>query len=164
VIRGVSTLSDGPQTGPQTGPEQVPGSPRVLVVDDTREVRELLVLNLELEGFEVRAACDGQEGVEVALDWHPDVVTLDVVMPRLDGLAALQALRADPRTAAVPVVLVTGRAQAADRAEGEALGADAYLPKPFEPAELVAVVGSLARTGRRPGRPGRPGHGGPVGR
>jgi CheY-like chemotaxis protein len=168
VIRGVSTLSDGPQTGPQeglqAGPEQAPGRPRVLVVDDTREVRELLLLNLELEGFEVRAACDGQEGVEVALDWRPDVVTLDVVMPRLDGLSALQALRADPRTAAVPVVLVTGRAQAADRAQGEALGADAYLPKPFEPAELVAVVGSLARTGRRPGRPGRPGHGGPVGR
>jgi CheY-like chemotaxis protein len=153
----VSTPDDDSRGGSSGGSSGGPDRPRVLVVDDTREVRDLLVLNLELEGFEVRAACDGQEGLEVALDWQPDVVTLDVVMPRLDGLAALQALRADPRTAAVPVVLVTGRAQAADRAQGEALGADAYLPKPFEPAELVAVVGSLARAGRRGGA-------GPAGR
>ena len=72
------------------------------------------------------------------------MITLDVVMPRLDGFETLARLRADPGTAAIPVVLVTGRAQAADRARGEALGVDAYLTKPFEPAELVAVV-------RRPG-------------
>jgi DNA-binding response OmpR family regulator len=70
-------------------------------------------------------------------------------MPRLGGFDTLARLRADPTTAAIPVVIVTGRAQAADRARGEALAVDAYLPKPFEPTELVAVVTALARGGRR---------------
>ena len=122
---------------------------RDLVVDDSSAVRDLVVVNLELEGFEVRSAADGQEGLEAAAAWHPDVMTLDVVMPRLGGFEVLERLRADPSTADIPVVIVTGRAQAADRARGEALGVDAYLAKPFEPAELVAVVSELARTGRR---------------
>ncbi len=122
---------------------------RVLVVDDSDAVRELLVVNLELEGFEVRSAGDGEQCVEIAQSWRPDVITLDVVMPRLGGFEAVEALRDDDGTAQIPVVIVTGRAQAADRARGAELGVDAYLPKPFEPAELVAVVGELARSGRR---------------
>ena len=125
------------------------GAVRVLVVDDSAPVRDLVVVNLELEGFEVRTAVDGQEGVEAAVDWRPDLITLDVVMPRLDGFGALERLRSDPRTADIPVVILTGRAQAADRDRGQALGADAYLSKPFEPAELVGVVSELARAGRR---------------
>jgi DNA-binding response OmpR family regulator len=130
------------------------------VVDDSPPVRDLVAVNLELEGFEVRTAEDGLAGVEAALEWHPDVITLDVMMPRLDGFDALHRLRAEPATRDIPVVMVTGRAQRTDRLRGEALGADGYLSKPFEPAELVALVGGLARTGRRPGgqeggRPGR---------
>jgi CheY-like chemotaxis protein len=125
------------------------GTLRVLVVDDSAPVRDLVVVNLELEGFEVRTAVDGLEGVEAALDWRPDLITLDVVMPRLDGFGALERLRSDPRTADIPVVILTGRAQGADRDRGQALGADAYLSKPFEPAELVGVVTDLGRTGRR---------------
>ncbi|QWZ08921.1 response regulator [Nocardioides panacis] len=75
------------------------------------------------------------------------MITLDVVMPRLDGFATLERLRADPDTVDIPVVLVTARAQVADRERGDALGVDAYLTKPFEPAHLVEVVGALARTG-----------------
>ena len=118
---------------------------RVLVVDDSPAIRTLLTVNLELEGYDVRAAADGEEGLEVIAQWHPHVVTLDVVMPRLDGFETLERLRADPATAELPVVMVTARAQAADRERGDALGVDAYLSKPFEPAELVAVVGRLAR-------------------
>jgi CheY-like chemotaxis protein len=70
-------------------------------------------------------------------------------MPRLDGFGALERLRSDPRTADIPVVILTGRAQGVDRDRGQALGADAYLSKPFEPAELVGVVSELGRTGRR---------------
>ena len=124
-------------------------APRVLVVDDSAPVRELLMVNLELEGFEVRSASDGLEGLESATSWVPDVITLDVVMPRLGGFETLERLRADPATAGIPVVVVTGRAQVADRMRGDALGADAYLTKPFEPTELVAVVTDLARAGRR---------------
>jgi DNA-binding response OmpR family regulator len=131
-------------------PQQSPGTPfRVLVVDDSEPVRDLVSVNLELEGFEVRTAGDGRQALELLRSWRPDVVTLDVVMPHLDGLATLELIRADEATTRLPVVLVTGRAQEADRARGEALGADRYLAKPFEPSELVAVVSELARGGRR---------------
>jgi DNA-binding response OmpR family regulator len=123
-------------------------APRVLVVDDSSPIRDLIVVNLELEGFDVRSAADGMEGLEVLAGWRPDVVTLDVVMPRLDGFATLARLRGEPATADIPVLIVTARAQAADRERGEELGADDYLSKPFEPAELVAAVGRLARRGR----------------
>ena len=122
---------------------------RVLVVDDSEAIRQLIAVNLELEGYDVRRAADGLEALEVAARWRPDVVTLDMVMPRLDGLATCARLRADPATADVAVVMVTGRAQAADRDRGEAAGVDAYLTKPFEPAELVATVARLAATGHR---------------
>jgi len=122
---------------------------RVLVVDDSAAIRELIAVNLELEGYDVRRAADGQEALDVAVQWRPDVVTLDVVMPRLDGMETCARLRADPATAGVAVVMVTGRAQAADRERGEAAGVDAYLTKPFEPAELVATVARLATTGHR---------------
>lgn len=122
---------------------------RVLVVDDSEAIRQLIAVNLELEGYDVRRAADGLEALEVAAQWRPDVVTLDMVMPRLDGLATCARLRADPATSDVAVVMVTGRAQAADRDRGEAAGVDAYLTKPFEPAELVATVARLAAKGHR---------------
>jgi DNA-binding response OmpR family regulator len=116
-----------------------------LVVDDSQVIRDLIAVNLQLEGFEVTTAGDGEEALRLAADIVPDVITLDVMMPRLSGLDTLVRLRADPRTASVPVVMVTGRAQPADVARGEELGVDAYLTKPFEPAELIEVVLRLAR-------------------
>ena len=133
----------------ETPHERPDGPLTVLVVDDSEPVRDLLAVNLELEGFEVRSAADGLEAIEVATAWQPRVITLDVVMPRLGGFDTLARLRADPATADIPVVIVTGRAQAADRARGDALAVDAYISKPFEPTELVAVVTELARGGRR---------------
>jgi CheY-like chemotaxis protein len=129
-------------------PSTVTGAARVLVVDDSAAIRTLIVVNLRLEGYDVREAGDGEEALEVVREWRPDVVTLDVVMPRLDGFGTLERLRADASTADIPVVLVTARAQAVDRERGEALGVDAYVTKPFEPAHLVEVVAALARAGR----------------
>ena len=120
----------------------------MLVVDDSAAIRTLIVVNLRLEGYDVREAADGEQALEVVGEWRPDVITLDVVMPRLDGFGTLQRLRADPGTADIPVVLVTARAQSVDRERGEELGVDAYVTKPFEPADLVDVVAALARTGR----------------
>jgi CheY-like chemotaxis protein len=125
------------------------GKPRVLVVDDSQAIRDLITVNLELEGFEVRSAAEGAAALDVLASWRPDVMTLDVVMTGLDGLSTLERLRADPVYADLPVVLVTARAQPSDRDRGSLLGADAYVPKPFEPADLVAVVARLAAEGRR---------------
>jgi CheY-like chemotaxis protein len=125
-----------------------PAPLRVLVVDDSTAVRDLIVVNFDLEGFEVRSAIDGVEALEVLAGWRPDVITLDVMMPRLGGFDTLERIRADDRLADLPVVVVSGRAQDADRDRGLALGADAYLGKPFEPNDLVALVARLARQGR----------------
>jgi CheY-like chemotaxis protein len=128
-------------TGTSTG--------RVLVVDDSTVIRDLIAVNLELEGFDVTVAGDGEEALERVAEQRPDVITLDVVMPRLDGFETATRLRADPTYADIPIVLVTARAAAADLARGEELGVDGYLTKPFEPAELVALVGRLTREGHR---------------
>jgi CheY-like chemotaxis protein len=121
---------------------------RVLVVDDSAVIRELITVNLQLEGLEVTAVEDGQAALDVVGQVRPDVITLDVVMPRLGGFETVERLRSDPATAQIPVVIVTGRAQAGDLERGDALGVDAYLTKPFEPAQLVTVVCGLVRTGR----------------
>ena len=118
------------------------------MVDDSAVVRNLISVNLELEGFEVVPAVDGQSALDLVPEVRPDVITLDVVMPRLSGFEVVERLRADRDTAGIPIVVVTGRAQAVDVARAEELGVDAYLTKPFEPAELVEVVGRLGRAGR----------------
>jgi CheY-like chemotaxis protein len=122
--------------------------PLVLVVDDTANVRELIRVNLALEGFDVRVALDGQEALDLVAELEPDLVTMDVVMPRVDGLTAATRLKTDPRTSAIPIVMVTARAQTADREKGRRAGVDAYLTKPFEPSELVATVHNLLDTRR----------------
>lgn len=137
-------------------------SGRVLVVDDNRVIRQLIRVNLELEGFEVVTAADGAECLDVVHQVRPDVVTLDVVMPRLDGLRTAERLRSDPRTSHLPVAIVSGCTQY-EMDSGVAVGVDAFLAKPFEPAELVRVVRKLMhRDGREPGQR-RGGQEGPSG-
>ncbi|MER6849232.1 response regulator [Streptomyces flaveolus] len=125
-------------------------SGRVLVVDDNKVIRQLIRVNLELEGFEVVTAADGVECLEVIHQVRPDAVTLDVVMPRLDGLRTAARLRADPRTRDLPLAIVSATSQYEVGAGGEGGvavgvdgGVDAFLSKPFEPAELVALVRQL---------------------
>jgi CheY-like chemotaxis protein len=122
------------------GSGAAPVTARVLVVDDSSVVRDLIAVNLEMEGLEVVRCADGLEALERVAEQRPDAITLDVMMPRLDGFSTVERLRADPATADIPIVIVSGRASAADLARGSALGVDAYLTKPFEPSELVATV------------------------
>jgi DNA-binding response OmpR family regulator len=117
---------------------------RVLVVDDDEVIRQLIEVNLTLEGFEVVTAVDGQDCLEKAVKVMPDVITLDVMMPRLDGWETAVQLRTNPETAGFRVVLITARAQEDDRDRGQQIGVDAYLTKPFDPAEMIRVVRALA--------------------
>lgn len=121
----------------------VPGvSGRVLVVDDNKVIRQLIRVNLELEGLEVVTAADGAECLDVVHQVRPDVVTLDVVMPRLDGLRTAARLRADPRTRNLPLAIVSACTQY-EVESGLDVGVDAFLAKPFEPSELVRLVRQL---------------------
>lgn len=117
---------------------------RVLVVDDDEVIRQLIVVNLTLEGFDVVTAVDGRDCLEKVADVAPDVITLDVMMPRLDGWVTAAQLRRNPATAGIKVVLITARAQGEDKARGTGIGVDAYVTKPFDPAEMIRVVRELA--------------------
>ena len=116
---------------------------RVLVVDDSEVIRTLIAVNLELEGFEVIQAVDGQDALEKVIDVHPDVVTIDVKMPRLDGFDTVERLRADPRTHDLKIAMVTACAQGDDLRRGHQVGVDAYVTKPFDPSTLVRTVRDL---------------------
>ncbi|MFJ6213014.1 response regulator [Streptomyces sp. NPDC092296] len=129
-------------------------SGRVLVVDDSEVIRQLIRVNLELEGFEVVTAADGAECLEVVERVQPDVVTLDVVMPRLDGLRTAARLRGNPVTSRLRIAIVSA-CTPADLERGESVGVDGYLGKPFEPADLVRLVRRLL--GAPPEPPGAPG-------
>lgn len=120
---------------------------RVLVVDDDEVIRQLIAVNLTLEGFEVETAVDGQDCLDRVGDVNPDVITLDVMMPRLDGWVTALRLRDEPETRDIRVVLITARAQEDDRQRGHEIGVDAYLTKPFDPSELIRVVRELAEAG-----------------
>jgi CheY-like chemotaxis protein len=121
--------------------------PTVLVVDDSTVIRDLIRVNLEFEGYQVAEAVDGSDCLDRVLDVRPDVITLDVVMPKLDGVETARRLRADPRTTRIPIVLVTASAQQADLELGRRVGVDAYVTKPFAPEHLVSVVKSLTDLG-----------------
>jgi CheY-like chemotaxis protein len=118
--------------------------PRVLVVDDEAVIRQLIVINLELEGFEVHEAVDGLDALDKARELDPDVVTLDVMMPGLDGIATARRLRTDPVTRRARIVLISARTRPTDLERGTEAGADAYVTKPFDPDEVVEAVRRLA--------------------
>jgi CheY-like chemotaxis protein len=122
------------------------GLGRVLVVDDDEVIRRLIAVNLQLEGFDVSTAVDGQDCLDKVVEINPDVITLDVMMPRLDGWETAVQLRKSPDTAHIKVVLITARAQEDDKIRGGHVGADAYLTKPFDPNEMIRVVRELAGT------------------
>jgi CheY-like chemotaxis protein len=117
---------------------------RVLIVDDDAVIRQLICVNLELEGFEVHTAEDGQDALEKVKAVDPAVITLDIMMPRLDGWETAARLRNDPATAHMKVILLSARAQEADLRRGQGIGVDAYLTKPFDPDDLVEAVRRLA--------------------
>ena len=114
----------------------------MLVIDDDPTLAEVVERYLEREGFTVEVRADGEQGLERALSWLPDLVVLDLMLPGLDGLEVCRRLR---DVAPIPVVMLTARASEDDRVAGLELGADDYLPKPFSPRELTARVKAVLR-------------------
>jgi len=118
----------------------------VLVVDDDPDVARFVEVNLRSAGYEVSVASNGEEALERALELRPDLVLLDVMMPKLDGFEVAQRLRRDSRTSSSSIIMLTAKALSSDKVLGLSSGADDYIIKPFDPVELLArVKGTLRR-------------------
>src|SRR5256712_4501496 len=118
----------------------------VLVVDDDPDVARFVEVNLRSAGYEVTVASNGEEGFDKAVELRPDLVLLDVMMPKLDGFEVAQRLRRDPRTSSSSIIMLTAKALSSDKVMGLTQGADDYIIKPFDPVELLArVKGTLRR-------------------
>jgi diguanylate cyclase (GGDEF)-like protein len=122
---------------------------RILLAEDDDDIGRYVELALAVEGFEIHRAVDGVAAVAKAIETVPDLVLLDIGMPGLDGVSVCEELRRDPRTAAVPIIMLTARVQSADKVLGLGAGADDYMCKPFDPAELVARVNAALRRNRQ---------------
>ena len=118
-------------------------APTVLIVEDDPVILRLLEVNFELEGFGVLLAHDGAEGIEVARTEQPDVIISDIMMPHTSGLELVSVLKGDNDTKAIPIILLSAKAQTSDLKTGMDAGADDYVTKPFEPLDLVARVHEL---------------------
>jgi PleD family two-component response regulator len=118
----------------------------ILVVDDDPDVARFVEVNLRSAGYDVNVASNGEEALERAVELRPDLVLLDVMMPKLDGFEVAQRLRRDPRTSASSIIMLTAKALSSDKVLGLSSGADDYIIKPFDPVELLArVKGTLRR-------------------
>jgi two-component system alkaline phosphatase synthesis response regulator PhoP len=124
---------------------------RVLVVEDERDVAELIRYNLSKEGYDVLVTGSGTDAVKQAREARPDLVLLDIMVPHLNGWEVCRRLKSDTETRGIPVIMVTGRAEEGDKVLGFEMGADDYVTKPFSPRELVARVRAVARRGRNDG-------------
>jgi len=118
---------------------------KILVVDDEIQLIELVQIRLEADGYEVITANDGEEGLEKAKSEKPDLILLDVMMPKMDGYQACSLLKNDEQTKNIPVILFTGKAQEDFEDVGKKAGADAFITKPFDPPELLAKIEELLK-------------------
>jgi two-component system, OmpR family, alkaline phosphatase synthesis response regulator PhoP len=125
--------------------EAAPRMKRILIIEDDRDIVELVRYNLEKEGFRVSAAEDGASGLAQVKSSPPDLIVLDLMLPRLPGLEICRELRRDPKLPRLPILMLTARGDEADRVVGLEMGADDYVSKPFSPRELVARVKALLR-------------------
>ena len=123
---------------------------RVLVVEDDTDIAGLIAHYLQRAGHLVDTVASGTAALKRIKDATPDLVLLDLMLPGMDGLLVCQTLRSDPATAAIPIIMLTARAEEAERITGLELGADDYVTKPFSPRELTARVGALLRRVQRP--------------
>lgn len=123
--------------------------PHVLIVDDEEDIVDLLSYNLKKAGFRISTAADGKEGIERAQADQPDVIILDIMMPRMDGLEACRRIRADAVLRSTPILILTARSEEQDHVESLDVGADIYLPKPISIPVLISQTKALVRQSER---------------
>lgn len=116
---------------------------KILIVDDEPNLMVLLESRLKIQGYEVMMASDGQAGLETAKRCKPDLIILDLMLPKMDGYKVCGLLKNDTRYAKIPIILFTARIQESDRQMAKELGADAYVTKPFDPKILLAKIEEL---------------------
>ncbi|MFW5882253.1 MAG: response regulator [Planctomycetota bacterium] len=120
----------------------------IIAIEDDTDILDVIVYNLEREGFDVRGFTDGESGFAAVCSRQPDLVVLDLMLPGIDGLEICRSMRADPRTSGIPVIMVTAKSEESDVVLGLGIGADDYVGKPFRPRELIARVKVLLRRSR----------------
>ncbi len=140
-----TSASMGPSTGSPAGRRP----PRILVVDDEPDIVELVSANLRKEGFSVQGVGDGARALSLVRQEPFDLVVLDLMLPDVQGLEVCRALRRDPKTAGIPLIMLTARGEEIDKLIGFEVGADDYVTKPFSPRELVARIRALLRRQER---------------
>jgi len=118
-------------------------SKKILLVDDEPQLVDMVKMRLEANGYEVIIATDGQEGLEKAKNENPDLIILDIMMPKLDGYKVCGLLKKDARHSKIPIIVFTARTQEGDVKLAQNMGADAYIMKPFEPQILLSKVSEL---------------------
>jgi len=118
---------------------------RILVIDDETQLIEMVQIRLEANGYEVITANNGQEGVDKAKDENPDLIILDIMMPVMDGYEACKILKNDPQCSKIPIIFLSAKAQDEDTKIGEEKGADAFVKKPFETADLMTKIEELLK-------------------
>ena len=128
-------------------------SARILVVEDNADLAQGIAYNLKLEGYEVRVAADGREGLAEVARWEPDLVLLDLMLPGVDGFEVLRGIR--ERSRRIPVIILSARAEQADKVRGFRLDADQYVTKPFGVLELLERVAALLRRAGQEAEPAR---------
>jgi DNA-binding response OmpR family regulator len=122
---------------------------RILVVEDDRDIAELVDRYLQKAGFSIELLSSGRDALKAIAERTPDLLILDLMLPHVDGLEICRSVRSDPRTAAIPIIMLTARAEESERIVGLEIGADDYVAKPFSPNELVARVRALLRRTQR---------------
>ena len=119
----------------------------ILIVEDEKDIVKMLEYNLKKEGFETLSVRDGEDALDVAERKRPDLIILDLMLPGLDGLEVCKTLKKEAKTASIPIIMLTAKAQEADKVVGLELGADDYMTKPFSPRELIARIKAVLRRG-----------------
>lgn len=164
-MRGLGLIKNlfkgGPEPEPETPGERRAGvrvgakaGLRVLIVDDSSTVIALLGKMLQQNGYETLDANSGEAAMEIATREKPELVFLDIVLPNMSGFAVLRALRRDPATQHIPVVMISGNLRATEEFYGQRIGADGFMKKPFSRADVFALIDELVERGRLPRREG----------